>query len=272
MGGGIARNFIKKGYTTYVWNRTGNVSKTYKGAIVCSSPKDVAKNTDIIFEVTANDRSSKSVWLGKKGIMSVADQQKIYITCATLSIAWVDTLINTCREKKLIFFDMAMTGGRIGAETGKLTLLSGGDGRILEKIKPVLSCIAANIVRFGECGQGMRYKLILNYVQSMHIAVFGQAIKIARSLDMDIEKVADTLCERPGGVMTNMAWRDYQNKPDPINFSIDWIYKDLSYFRKMAGETDIKFLNTIRSMYRKMIKNGKGKKDWTYINQIDSIN
>lgn len=270
MGSGIADNFLKHNYTVFVWNRTSSVSKRFssKGAIVCNSPAEVSQKADVIFEVTANDQSSNAVWMGKNGIFSGADSTKILIVCSTLSIGWIDHLIQMCKQKRLTFLDMAMTGGRIGAESGNLTLLCGGAKSVFEQLKPILSAIATKTVYFGSAGQGMRYKLILNFIQATHMVAFGQAMKIAKAYKMDIKKVGDALVEKPGGTVTAVAWRDYQREPNPINFSIEWIKKDLTYAKKMTKDLNIKLLNEVLSEYKLAVAKGFSKKDWASINTL----
>jgi len=270
MGGGITSNFLKKGYPVYVWNRTKTVSQDYakRGAVVCNSPREVSKQIDIIFEVTANDKSSKSVWLGKRGILQGADKNKILITNATLSVDWVDQLAQKCKSLGYTFFDMPMTGGRVGAETGTLTLLCGGDEKILKKMTPVLKAIAKKITYFGPAGHGMRYKLILNFLQAVHMIGFGQAMKIAKENKMDLKKVGDALVDRPGGITTTLSWRDYQKEPNPINFSIEWITKDLGYAKKFARKIKVPLLDQVLKIYKMAVKKGYAKKDWASINTL----
>ena len=57
MGRGMANNFLNNDYRVHVWNRTTQVAKDFekKGAVVCSSPAEVARQADLVFEVTAND-------------------------------------------------------------------------------------------------------------------------------------------------------------------------------------------------------------------------
>jgi len=268
MGRGMAGNFLKNGYPVFIWNRTVSVAEelTAKGAHVCLSPKEVARKADILLEVTANDKSSRSVWTGADGIVAGASPEKIVIACATLSIDWIDELIGTCTTRGIPFLDMALTGGRIGAESGTLTLLCGGKESLVNELKPTLAAIAKDVVYFGPAGQGMRYKLLLNFLQAVHVAGFGEAMTIAKAHGMDIQKVGDALAERPGGTTTKLAWRDYQNEPDPINFSIEWITKDLTYARKFAGNHALPLLDDVLSKYKKAVEKGLSKKDWTTIN------
>lgn len=114
----------------------------------------------------------------------------------------------------------------------------------------------------------MRYKLILNFLQAVHVVAFGQAMKIAKAYKMDIKKVGDALADRPGGAVTNLAWRDYQKVPDPINFSIEWMTKDLTYAKKLTRGIDVWLLDEVLAVYKNAVKKGFSKKDWTSVNKI----
>jgi 3-hydroxyisobutyrate dehydrogenase len=270
MGSGMADNFLKNGHEVYVWNRTTQVAKDFeeKGVVVCSSPAQVAQQADLVFEVTANDESSREVWMGKDGILSGATSENILIASATLSISWIDELINQCQQDSLTFLDIPLTGGRVGAETGNLFLLCGGDEKVLEIIKPTLEVISAKIFHFGPVGHGMRYKLILNYIQAAHMISFGQAMKIAKSSGMDLEKVSEGLVDRPGGVITQIAKDAYFADPVPVTFSVEWITKDLTYAKKFAKDVDAKMLDIVLENYQKAMKEGFSDQDWAAVNKI----
>jgi len=271
MGSGIATNYLKNGYEVFVWNRSQDKLKPLieKGAIRVASPKEATQKADIIFEVTANDESSKLVWLDKDGILEGASKAKILISNATLSIDWIDELAKAGLSKGYSFFDMPMTGGRIGAETGKLVLLVGGDEAKLEELKPDLKAISEKVVYFGNAGSGMRFKLLLNALQAIHITGLGEMLNLANEMGLDIKKVGDALAERPGGTSTNLAWRDYQQEPNPINFSIEWITKDLTYAKQSAKKTNTLLLDIALDKYKEAMSKSMGQKDWTSVNKIN---
>ncbi|EKD89801.1 MAG: hypothetical protein ACD_32C00145G0007 [uncultured bacterium] len=267
MGHGIALNFLKKGFETFVWNRNRERLKDLKGAKIANTPKEATENADIIFEVTANDASSKSVWLGKNGIMKGADPGKILIVCATLSVEWTEKLAGLCAKKGITFFDMPMTGSRAGAESGKLVLLVGGDREKLSKVKPVLKAISGEVLYFGKAGAGMKYKLILNLLQAIHVFGMGEALKLAKDANLDIKAVGDALSVRPGGLATNMAWKNYQQEPTQTNFSVEWITKDLKYAKKLSKSPTL-FLNAALKRLQKGLKKSMHQKDWTLVNKL----
>jgi len=270
MGAGIVINYLKSGYQVYIWNRNSGkcASLVKEGAVLLSTPKDVVEQSDIIFEVTANDESSSAVWLGDEGILAGADTSKFLISSATISVAWADELARQCESKGYPFFDMPMTGGRIGAETGKLIFLIGGDEQKLAELHDDLRPVSEKQTYFGKAGSGIRYKLLLNMLQAIHIAGLGEVLRTAHQAGMDIKKVGDALAERPGGTTTNLAWRDYQKTPDPINFSIEWITKDLMYARSFADSLPLPLLDDVITQYQKAINSGLAQGDWTEINKI----
>lgn len=270
MGHGIADNFLKHGYDVTVWNRTPEkaANLVVKGAVLAATAKGAVEQADIVFEVTANDESSRGMWLGDDGIVASANPDQYLITCATTSVAWTDELAQKCAEKGLKFVDMPMTGGRVGAENGELILLAGSTEAALEDIVVELQAIAREVKYFDKTGAGMRFKLLLNALQAIHIAGFGEMLHMAKAAGLDEKLVGDALAERPGGVPTTLAWRDYQKEPDPINFSVEWIAKDLGYAAEMSGDTPHPLLDDALARYQQAIQAGYSQADWTKINKL----
>ena len=100
---------------------------------------------------------------------------------------------------------------------------------------------------------------------AIHIAAFGEALKIARAVGLNTKLVGEALAQKPGGAATNLAWRNYQKTPKPINFSVQWILKDLRYAKKLPASLNTPFLNIVIKKYQKMIAAGNGEEDWTII-------
>ncbi|HVZ66947.1 MAG TPA: NAD(P)-dependent oxidoreductase [Patescibacteria group bacterium] len=276
MGNGIASNFLKNKYKVIVWNRNPKriAPLLKKGAVKASSPREAAEMADMVFEVTANDESSKAVWFGKDGIRAGAKKDSILITCATLSIDWTEKLISECKKKKLTFFDMPMTGGRPAAESGKLFLLVGGNALKLKTIEGDLKAISGSVTYFGKEGAGMKFKLLLNTLQAIHGVALGEVLRVAKATGQDVKKVGDFLSERPGGTATKGAWTNYQNPPKETSFSLNWMTKDLRYTARLrqgyGGQGKIKtpLLDATLARLEEGIKKNKGEGDWTNINKL----
>jgi 3-hydroxyisobutyrate dehydrogenase-like beta-hydroxyacid dehydrogenase len=270
MGHGIAENFIKNGYEVTVWNRSKNKAEDLlaKGAKWAQSPKEATTQADIIFEVTADDDSSKQTWTNKDGILAGANEQKVLITCATLSVDWVENLYKKCKQRNFTFFDMPMTGSRIGAESGQLILLVGGDHRKLNAIRPDLMAIAKEVSLYGPVGAGTKFKLILNTLQAIHVSGLGEAMRLAKRVGLNENQVGNALSDRPGGLATTLAWQNYQSEPKQVNFAVEWIAKDLRYSAEMAGNMKHPLLDDVLKQLDKAIDQGYAQADWTKINKL----
>lgn len=276
MGHGMAVNFLRAGYELSLWNRSPERAEdlvTQQGARLLNSPRAVTEASDIVFEVLADDESSRAVWLGNDGILAGATTDKTLITSASLSISWTEELANSCKGKGFRFLDMPLTGSRKGAETGTLKLLVGGDITLLDEIRPDLAAIADKIYHFGKSGSGMRFKLILNVLQAIQINAAVHAIELAKKTGLNINQVHDAIFDVPMGpasINTGMAFQSKDIKS--INFTLKLMEKDLRYAQDMAAQLGIDFdlLNSTQADYAQAKTAGLGDEDWTKITEIYS--
>lgn len=271
MGRGMAANLLKNGHELIVWNRTATRAEPFvaQGAKLARTPAEAAAAADLVFEVTADDQSSREVWLGSDGILQGANSGTVLITAATLSIDWVEELATHLKGRK--FLDMPLTGGSVGADTGNLVLLTGGDLSHLEGFQDVLEAISAELKHFGPVGSGTKYKLVLNSLQAIHFAAFGEMMRVATAAGLDPELVGPALVQRPGGVATQLAWKRWGEAiPEPASFATAWAAKDVEYAARLgdsAGVPAHPILDGARTLLAQAVAEGNGQKDWSIINR-----
>src|SRR6202046_5831845 len=89
MGGGMAANWLAKGFEVSVWNRTAAKAQALagKGAKVAATPREAATGADFIFAMVADDDASRSVWLGADGALAGAKSGSIGVESSTLTPA-----------------------------------------------------------------------------------------------------------------------------------------------------------------------------------------
>ncbi|MGV9305780.1 NAD(P)-dependent oxidoreductase [Nonomuraea sp. NPDC003727] len=267
MGQGMAANLARHGHDVVLWNRSPLHQSISDTALVAPTPAEAARQADVVFEVTANDESSRTVWLGPEGILAGARPSTILISSATLSVDWITRLAAVCAERNLTFYDMPLTGGAAGARTGNLTMLVGGDPARLAELAPVLTAVSREVRHFGPVGAGTRFKLVLNALQAVHMAAFGEAMRLAGLAGLDLGQVGAALLERPGGVITTMAHDNLVTPPQPINFSAEWARKDLDYASRLAGPTDYPLLDATLAVFTQAVTEGHGGEDWSVVNR-----
>ncbi|MEV0197872.1 NAD(P)-binding domain-containing protein [Nonomuraea sp. NPDC050691] len=199
--------------------------------------------------MTADDTSSRQVWLGTDGILAGARPDTVLISAAPLSVDWAAELAARCAERGLSFFDMPLTGGAEGARTGNLVMLVGGDP---DRLAALRRRAAGDLWAGPALRPGRRRDPVQAGAQraaAAHMAAFGEAIRMAEAAGLDLDQVGQALVERPGGIISQMAWSSLRTPPEPINFSAEWAAKDLSYARRMNGEADRPILDAVLSLF-----------------------
>lgn len=267
IGGGMAVNLLRNGHQVAVWNRTAEHAAEVvgAGATLAATPADAARGADVVFEATADDVSSRSVWLGDEGIIAGSAESATLVTSATLSPGWVAELAEACRSAARPFLDMPVTGGRAGAESGALIMLAGGDEATLASIADVLDAVSSTVRHFGPVGSGTQFKLVLNALQAAHLVAFGEAMAMARSAGLDLDEVGEALVDRLGGPVTTMAWAAHGQAPARANFALTWALKDLRYASAMAGDLPTPILDVAVERLSAAEADGLGGHDWTVV-------
>ncbi len=241
MGRGMVQNFLAKGFETSIWNRTQTKVQDLvdQGARWCATPKTAAARAEVVIEMVANDEASQEVWLGDEGILAGATKDKILLTSASLSIPWILRLAGDCGQRGLAFLDSPVTGGRTGAESGQLQLLVGGDEATLERVRATLAAISKKIYYFGPSGSGMRFKLILNTLQTIHNLGLVESLKLAQKVGLDIRQTGEALLEMgPASPATKGAFERIMNPSECVNFALKWMTKDVNYANQMAADAE----------------------------------
>lgn len=103
--------------------------------------------------------------------------------------------------------DAPVSGGAMGAATGRLAVMAGGEADAVERLRVPLARIADLVVHFGPAGAGTRAKIARNLVTFASFAAVAeaQALAAAAGLDLaalgDVVRHSDAVTGGPGSVM-----------------------------------------------------------------------
>src|SRR4051812_40296416 len=92
MGAAMASRLLATGRTVTVYNRTSAKADPVvrAGARFAATPREACEGVGAIISMTANDESSRAVWLGAEGILAANPAPGAFaIECSTLSHDWV---------------------------------------------------------------------------------------------------------------------------------------------------------------------------------------
>jgi 3-hydroxyisobutyrate dehydrogenase len=238
MGGGMAANWLAKGFEVSVWNRTPSKAQTLaaKGAKVAATPREAAGGADFIFAMVADDDASRSVWLGADGALAGAKSGAIGVESSTLTPDWIRELGRHAQAKGCGFLDAPVGGSRPAAEAGDLRFFVGGDPQTYEAARPALAAVGSKMDLLGPLGAGATWKLINNQLAAGQVAALAEALAVAKKAGFKNEQISELIL---GGApaspivklkLPRMLAQDFE----PTDFALNLMLKDARYATALA--------------------------------------
>jgi 3-hydroxyisobutyrate dehydrogenase len=240
MGAGMAARLAAAGHSMSVFNRTAARTEAMAraGARVGGTPRAAAEKADVIIGMTADDESSRAMWLGDEGALAATNApDALAIECSTLSHDWVLELAGHVRARGFRYVDSPVTGLPDAAATGTLTLLVGADPADLDAARPVFASLATRVLHFGVVGQGTVYKLMVNLLGAVQIASAAESIALAEAAGLDLKLVADAVSSGQAAspqVVRNVRRFIAGNHAGSVNFTPALRLKDIEYALRLA--------------------------------------
>jgi 3-hydroxyisobutyrate dehydrogenase len=277
MGAGMAARLLAAGHSLAVYNRTASRTAPFAklGARIAESPSAAAQKADVIIGMTADDESSRAMWLGEQGALSADNvPHALAIECSTLSHDWVLELGAKVRERQFRYVDSPVTGLPDAAATGTLTLLVGADPADLDAARPIFASLATRVLHFGAVGQGTVYKLMINLLGAVQIASAAEAVLLAGRAGLDLKLVADAVASGQAAspqVVRNVRRFVAGDHTTNVNFTPALRLKDIEYALRLAKKlgVDCPFGEVAAALYRKLCAQGNGSDNESRI--IDTL-
>jgi 3-hydroxyisobutyrate dehydrogenase len=238
MGGGMAANWLAKGFAVSVWNRTRSKAEPLlaKGAKIAATPREAATDADFIFAMVADDDASRAVWLGADGALAGAKSGAIGVESSTLTPGWIRELAGQAKVKGVGFLDAPVGGSRPAAANGELRFFVGGDPQTYEAARPALAAVGAKMDLLGPVGAGATWKLINNQLGAGQMAALAEALEVARKAGFRDEQISELILGGPAASpmvklkLPRMLAQDFE----PTDFALNLMLKDARYATALA--------------------------------------
>ena len=232
MGYPMAGYISKAGHNVTVFNRTGSKAdkwiSEYKGT-KADTPAEAAKDAEYIFTCVGNDNDLREVSIGENGLYNSAKKGSVYIDNSTVSAEICRELYKAAKDKGFDFLDAPISGGQPGAESGKLTVMVGGDEKIFSKAKPIIDCYSQKVNLIGPSGSGQLTKMMNQMCIAGAVQGLSEAINFGINAGLDMDKVMDTISK--GAAQSWQMENRYRSMTDnkfDFGFDVDWMRKDLA--------------------------------------------
>jgi 3-hydroxyisobutyrate dehydrogenase-like beta-hydroxyacid dehydrogenase len=271
MGAPIARNILAGQVALTLWNRTPEKARAIGGGTVVAAPAAAA--SEIVLTVLPDLPQVAALLSGEDGLLkgwkTAGIEHPILVIHGTVSPVAVAEFADDClRNWGVTVVDAPLSGGTIGAEEGRLSIMVGGPSEVVERLTPLFGLYSSTVLRFGKTGAGSTVKACNQIVVAATVTALAEAMALASTGGLDLEKVQTVLA---GGLANSEVLRQKGRRWIDQDFegggSAKNQLKDLNFIAEIATACglNLPLSNSIRNAFLCMIEEGYGDLDHTGI-------
>jgi 3-hydroxyisobutyrate dehydrogenase len=168
----MARHLATPDFSLRVWNRTTAKAAEFcaaHGATHAQSPADAANGARFIVTCLPTSADVEALLDGPSGLEAGLQPGAMLIDCTSGDPTASRRIAARLARHGVDFLDAPVSGGVAGAEIGSLTVMVGGDAKVLERAMPVFDAFGETIVHCGAVGTGHALKAVNQAMLAVHI-------------------------------------------------------------------------------------------------------
>ncbi|WP_180084922.1 NAD(P)-dependent oxidoreductase [Acinetobacter sp. YH12145] len=224
MGYRMAAHLPKQFDTVYVWNR--NFTKAEQHAAEFGTQAvalEQAVQADIIFSCLPISQDVENL------IASVTLKSgSIWVDCTSGVPESAKKLASALKQQNVSFLDAPVSGQTIGAETGTLTVMIGGDAAAFERALPAIQTFGKLIKHVGEPGAGFAVKAVNNMLMAVNLCAVAEGFTTLKAHGVDLHEALDCINASSGksNVTETVLPQRVLNRSFPLTFALPLLAKD----------------------------------------------
>jgi 3-hydroxyisobutyrate dehydrogenase len=270
MGGRMAATLARAGHPLAVHDieptRVGVL--TADGAAACTSPRQVAERSEIVFSSLPLPATVRSVYLGPAGVLEGVRPGMVLVDTSTVDPETTRAVSAAAAARGVHHLDAPVSGGWREAETGALVIIAGGDREAFDRVRDVLAVLGPAVHHAGPSGAGNVVKLVNNVMSMGNVLVAAEAFVLGVRAGMEPERLLEILRTSAGRSyhfekrFPNILARNFAP-----GFTVDLARKDLGLAVDMARSHDVPVPATslLHQLYNACAALGEGPSDFAAI-------
>ena len=248
MGGPMALNLVKAGHTVSAFDLSPDARKRYEaaGLPIAASAAATVVGAEIVISMLPASAHVEGLYLGRDGQPGILENiaaGTLVIDSSTIAAATSHKLAAAGAKRGIDVIDAPVSGGTGGAIAGTLTFMVGGAEADLERARPVLEKMGANIFHAGGPGAGQTAKICNNMLLGILMIGTSEALALGVANGLDPKVLSEIMRRSSGG---NWALEKYNPMPGVMEtapaskayaggFGTDLMLKDLGLAQENAA-------------------------------------
>ena len=280
MGGPMAHNLHKAGHEVRAFDlsQPARDKLAADGVPIAADAKAAVQGAEVVITMLPASQHVEGLFLGNGNLLASIAKGTLVIDSSTIAAATSQKVAKAAEAAGIDFIDAPVSGGTGGAIAGTLTFMVGGSTAQLERARPVLEKMGANIFHAGSVGAGQTAKICNNMLLGILMIGTSEAMALGLANGLDPKALAEIMRRSSGG---NWALEKYNPVPGVMEttpaskgyaggFGTDLMLKDLGLAQENAmhvrASTPLGAM--ARSLYAAHSLSGKGGLDFSSIIQM----
>lgn len=242
MGKSMCSNIIKAGYKVSVYNRTKKKAEDLikMGANWYSNPKEVAKNSNIVFTIVGYPNDVMEVYFGENGVLTAIQKGSVIIDMTTSEPTLAQKIYDEAKKIGVSSIDAPVSGGDVGAREGTLAIMVGGDKSAYDSVLPFFKLMGKNIAYMGKAGAGQHTKMSNQILIATTMIGVVEALLYAYKAGNNLNEVINVIGKGAAGCwsINNLGPRIVDRNFDP-GFYIKHFVKDMGIALQEAKQMNL---------------------------------
>jgi len=270
LGNAVGLHLLESGFQLTAYNRTTEKTNELKkkGAQIVRTPKEVAKNSEVVITVVKDASAVKQVSFEKNGIIHGSHMDLVVCDMSTINPLESKIISEKFFDNDIAMLDIPVMGGPNVAITGDLVMMAAGNKNTFDKCKGLFDTIANRVFFLGENGTAHGVKLAMNLQITMLALALSEGITLSRAVNVDPKIFLEILNSTyfKTGMSENKAYKMIQDKFD-ATFTLENLKKDINTIMDTSKSLGLELPMTkkAKEIYEDAVKDGFGKLDYTGI-------
>lgn len=202
MGGPMASNLSKANISLSVFDTNPAMLEPFrskKNCRIASSPADAAKDADYLFLILPDSTIVEHALFGSDGAAKALPKNALVIEMSTGSPQAFAPLQTRLAEMNLRMIDVPVGRTPKHAIDADLLLMVGADQATLNEVSPLLAYFGKDIVHVGPPGDGIKLKIVNNYMSMVGMVLTAEALMLAKKAGLNRETTVKVLQSTTAG-------------------------------------------------------------------------
>ncbi|HET8984620.1 MAG TPA: NAD(P)-dependent oxidoreductase [Trueperaceae bacterium] len=189
MGVKMAVRLLNAGHDLVVHNRTRSKEEPLValGARRAATPAECAAQRDMVITMVADTPDVQAVVLGDEGAVLGMHKGSVLVDMSTISPATTRRLAAALAEHDVDMLDAPVSGGSEGAANGTLSIMVGGDEKVLARVRPALDVLGKTVTHVGSIGAGQVAKAVNQVILAGTYASVAEGMALAQAAGIDVQ-------------------------------------------------------------------------------------